>query len=162
MSAIGLTRSLRSTPLGIAIAVSALHSLNDAYTSFLPPLLPRIMGKLDLSITLAAGLMTALALGSSLAQPLMGRLADRRGRRALVVLGPMATGTFLSMMGLAPGFWTLVLCSPSAGSAAQPSIRLALRSRPGWGREAAAACATRSFRSAARQGTRWVPSRSYG
>jgi FSR family fosmidomycin resistance protein-like MFS transporter len=122
---------LRSTPLGIAIAVSALHSLNDAYTSFLPPLLPRIMGKLDLSITLAAGLMTALALGSSLAQPLMGRLADRRGRRALVVLGPMATGTFLSMMGLAPGFWTLVLLLAlgGLGSAAfhPPGASLAAR-----------------------------------
>ncbi|HET6638282.1 MAG TPA: MFS transporter [Gemmatimonadota bacterium] len=131
MSAVGLTRSLRSTPLGIAIAVSALHSLNDAYTSFLPPLLPRIMGKLDLSITLAAGLMTALALGSSLAQPLMGRLADRRGRRALVVLGPMATGTFLSMMGLAPGFWTLVLLLAlgGLGSAAfhPPGASLAAR-----------------------------------
>ena len=80
MSTVGVARSLRSTPFGIAIAVSALHALNDAYTSFLPPLLPRIMGELDLSITLAAGLMTALALGSSLAQPLMGRIADRRGR----------------------------------------------------------------------------------
>lgn len=131
MSAAVVTRSLRSTPLGIAIAVSALHSLNDAYTSFLPPLLPRIMGKLDLSITLAAGLMTALALGSSLAQPLMGRLADRRGRRALVVLGPMATGVFLSLMGLAPGFWTLVvlLALGGLGSAAfhPPGASLAAR-----------------------------------
>jgi FSR family fosmidomycin resistance protein-like MFS transporter len=131
MAPAALTRSLRSTPLGIAIAVSALHSLNDAYTSFLPPLLPRIMGKLDLSITLAAGLMTALALGSSLAQPLMGRLADRRGRRALVVLGPMATGVFLSLMGLAPGFWTLVLLLAlgGLGSAAfhPPGASLAAR-----------------------------------
>jgi FSR family fosmidomycin resistance protein-like MFS transporter len=126
-----LTRPLRSTPLGIAIAVSALHSLNDAYTSFLPPLLPRIMGELDLSITLAAGLMTALALGSSVAQPLMGRLADRRGRRALVVLGPMATGVFLSLMGLAPGFWMLVLLLAlgGLGSAAfhPPGASLAAR-----------------------------------
>ena len=51
-----MTPSIRSSPLGIAIAVAALHSLNDAYTAFLPPLLPRIMGELDLSITLAAGL----------------------------------------------------------------------------------------------------------
>ncbi len=126
-----MARSLRSSPLGVAIAVSALHSLNDSYTSFLPPLLPRIMGELDLSITLAAGLMTALALGSSLAQPLMGRLADRRGRRALVVLGPMTTGVFLSLMGLAPGFWMLVvlLAIGGLGSAAfhPPGASLAAR-----------------------------------
>lgn len=125
------TSSVRSSPLGIAIAVSALHALNDAYTSFLPPLLPRIMGELDLSITLAAGLMTALALGSSLAQPLMGRLADRRGRRALVVLGPMTTGVLLSLMGMAPGFWTLtvLLAMGGLGSAAfhPPGASLAAR-----------------------------------
>jgi FSR family fosmidomycin resistance protein-like MFS transporter len=126
-----VTPSLRSSPLGIAIAVAALHALNDAYTAFLPPLLPRIMGELDLSITLAAGLMTALSLGSSLAQPLMGRLADRRGRRALVVLGPMTTGVLLSLMGLAPGFWTLavLLVLGGLGSAAfhPPGASLAAR-----------------------------------
>lgn len=126
-----MTPSIRSSPLGIAIAVAALHALNDAYTAFLPPLLPRIMGELDLSITLAAGLMTALSLGSSLAQPLMGRLADRRGRRALVVLGPMTTGVLLSLMGLAPGFWTLaaLLVLGGLGSAAfhPPGASLAAR-----------------------------------
>jgi FSR family fosmidomycin resistance protein-like MFS transporter len=126
-----VTPSIRSSPLGIAIAVAALHALNDAYTAFLPPLLPRIMGELDLSITLAAGLMTALSLGSSLAQPLMGRLADRRGRRALVVLGPMTTGVLLSLMGLAPGFWTLaaLLVLGGLGSAAfhPPGASLAAR-----------------------------------
>ncbi|HET9333187.1 MAG TPA: MFS transporter [Gemmatimonadota bacterium] len=124
-------RGFHTGPLGVAIAVALLHAFNDAYTAFLPPLLPRIMGDLGLSITLAAALMTALALGSSLAQPLMGRLADRRGRRALVVLGPVATGGFLSLMGLAPGFWTLVaiLLLGGLGSAAfhPPAASLAAR-----------------------------------
>jgi FSR family fosmidomycin resistance protein-like MFS transporter len=123
--------SLRSGPLAVALAVAVLHGLNDAYTAFLPPLLPRIMGELELSITLAAGLMTSLALGASLAQPLMGRLADRRGRRALVVLGPMTTGVLLSLMGLAPGFWTLaaLLAIGGLGSAAfhPPGASLAAR-----------------------------------
>ena len=122
---------MRRGPLAVALAVAALHGLNDAYTAFLPPLLPRIMGELDLSITLAAGLMTALSLGSSLAQPLMGRLADRRGRRALVVLGPVTTGVLLSLMGLAPGFWWLVglLVVGGLGSAAfhPPGASLAAR-----------------------------------
>lgn len=122
---------MRRGPLAVALSVAALHGLNDAYTAFLPPLLPRIMGELELSITLAAGLMTALSLGSSLAQPLMGRLADRRGRRALVVLGPVTTGVLLSLMGLAPGFWWLValLVVGGLGSAAfhPPGASLAAR-----------------------------------
>ena len=143
--------SIRSTPLGIAIAVSALHSLNDAYTSFLPPLLPRIMGELDLSIALAAGLMTALALGSSLAQPLMGRLADRRGRRALVVLGPMTTGVLLSLMGLAPGFWMLLalLAVGGLGSAAFHPPGASLAARVGQGGRSGLRHAIFSFSGAA-------------
>lgn len=124
-------RSRRTGPFGVAIAVALLHAFNDAYTAFLPPLLPRIMGELGLSITLAAALVTSLSLGSSLAQPLMGRLADRRGRRALVVLGPITTGVLLSLMGLATGFWTLVaiLAIGGLGSAAfhPPAASLAAR-----------------------------------
>lgn len=121
----------RAGLMGVAVAVALLHALNDAYTAFLPPLLPRIMDELGLTITLAAALMTSLALGSSLAQPLMGRLADRHGRRALVVLGPVTTGTFLSLMGWAPGFAALVgiLLIGGLGSAAfhPPAASLAAR-----------------------------------
>jgi len=82
--------------------------VNDAYAAFLSPLLPRIMEKLGLSIALAATLAMTLSLAASFLQPLMGYLADRYGRRAFVVLGPLLSGVFLSMVGLAPSFWILV------------------------------------------------------
>ena len=41
----------------MAAAVAVLHGMNDAYTAFLPPLLPRIMQDMGLSITLAATLV---------------------------------------------------------------------------------------------------------
>ena len=51
--------------------------MNDMYASFVPPLLPRIMGDLGLSITLAATLAVAFSVAAALPQPLFGFLADR-------------------------------------------------------------------------------------
>ena len=104
----------------MAGAVAALHGANDVYTSFIHPLLPRLMARLDLSIALAATLTMVLALAASVAQPLLGHLADRGGRRALVVLGPVATAVFLSSIGLAPnlGVLFLLLALGGLGSAA--------------------------------------------
>jgi FSR family fosmidomycin resistance protein-like MFS transporter len=95
-------------PAFIAGMVALAHGVNDAYSSFLSPLLPRIMEKMDLSITLAATLAMTLSLAASLLQPLMGYLADRYGRRVFVVLGPLLSGVFLSLIGMAPTFWILV------------------------------------------------------
>lgn len=92
----------------LAGIIALTHGVNDAYAAFLSPLLPRLMAKMDLSITLAATLAMTLSLGASLLQPLMGYLADRYGRRLFVVLGPLLSGIFLSMVGVAPTFWILV------------------------------------------------------
>jgi len=95
--------------LAVAVAVAVAHGMNDAYAAFLHPLLPRIMEKLELSIALAAVLATVLSLAASMLQPLMGYLADRGHRRIFVVLGPVLSGVFLSMIGVAPGFGVLVV-----------------------------------------------------
>jgi len=92
----------------LAGAIALAHGVNDAYAAFLSPLLPRIMDRLGLSITLAATLAMTLSLAASILQPLMGYLADRYGRRIFVVMGPLLSSVFLSMVGLAPTFWILV------------------------------------------------------
>ncbi len=93
---------------GVALAVGVAHFLNDAYASFLHPLLPRVMENLGLSIAKAASLVMVLSLASSLLQPLIGYWADRYGRKLLVIAGPLMSGVFLSLMGFAPTFNTLM------------------------------------------------------
>ncbi len=119
-------------PLAVAVVVACMHGVNDAYTAFLHPLLPRLMEKLDLSIALAATLPLALALSSSVAQPLLGHVADRGEQRMLVIAGPVATAVFLSSMGLAPnlGILLVLLAIGGLGSAAfhPPGASMAVRS----------------------------------
>ena len=78
----------------VAMAVGIAHLLNDAYASFLHPLLPRLMDKLGLSITLAAALSMIFSLSSSIMQPMAGYLADRFGRKVFVIAGPLISGVF--------------------------------------------------------------------
>lgn len=93
----------------LALIVAAAHAFNDAYASFVPPLLPRIMNDLGLSITLAATLAVAFSIAAALPQPLFGYLADRHGRRIFAVVGPVVSGIFVAAIGWASGFWMLVL-----------------------------------------------------
>jgi FSR family fosmidomycin resistance protein-like MFS transporter len=89
--------------------LTAAHLINDAYTGFLAPLLPLLVGKFGLTMAAAGFLSSALAVSSSLAQPIYGYLADRLGRRYFVVLGPLLTSAFMSSIGLPRNYSLLVL-----------------------------------------------------
>ncbi len=127
----------QSSAMRLALIVAGAHAVNDMYASFVPPLLPRIMGDLGLSITLAAGLAVTFSIASALPQPLFGYLADRFGRRIFAVLGPVVAGVGVAAMGWAPGFWALVafLTVGGIGSAAfhPPGASYAVRVSAGKG-----------------------------
>jgi MFS transporter, FSR family, fosmidomycin resistance protein len=126
-----------SAAANVALWVTLAHGVNDAYTSFLNPLLPRLMSQMGLSIALAATLATTLSLSTSLLQPLTGYAADRIGRKPFVVLGPLFSGVFLSLMGGAHSFaaLALLLVVGGMGSAAfhPPGASLAARISQGPG-----------------------------
>ena len=93
----------------IILAVGIAHFINDGYSSFLSPLLPRLMDDLGMSIALAASLAMTWSLAGSLFQPAAGYLADRYGRKLFVVGGPLISAIFLSLIGLAPSVEILAL-----------------------------------------------------
>ena len=111
---------LRGATRRVVIAVGVAHFINDAYSSFLSPLLPRLMDNLGMSIALAASLAMTWSLAGSLIQPAAGYLADRYGRKLFVIGGPLVSGVFLSLIGLAPSVevLALILIAGGIGSAA--------------------------------------------
>jgi FSR family fosmidomycin resistance protein-like MFS transporter len=67
----------------------------------------------------------------------MGYLSDRVGRKTFVLMGPILSGVFLSLIGVAPGFWILVgfLVLGGLGSAVfhPPAASIAARVKEGKG-----------------------------
>ena len=113
-------RASQGSTRRVVAAVSVAHFVNDAYSSFLSPLLPRLMDHLDMSIAVAATLAMTWSLAASVIQPVTGYLADRYGRKFFVIVGPLISGIFLSLIGLAPsvGVLALILIAGGIGSAA--------------------------------------------
>ena len=96
------------------LAVS--HLINDSYVFFLPTLLPLILPSLGISLT-AAGLAVGLyQVTSSVAQPLLGHLADRYPVRWLAWLGLAATSVGAAGIGIAPNYWVLLLVLDRRGA----------------------------------------------
>jgi len=88
--------------------LTAGHFSIDSYSSFLAPLLPLLVQKLDLSLTMVGFLVAMSSVTSSFMQPVFGVVSDRMRRPWFVLLGPLCAGLFLCSVGLAPRFAVLV------------------------------------------------------
>ena len=101
------------------ILASSGHFINDFYNGFLSPLLPIIVLKLDLSLISVGMLLSIFSISNSLLQPVGGLIADRLKRNYFVLFGPMLAGIFMSFIGLANQYWTLllILCGSGIGTA---------------------------------------------
>jgi len=97
-------------------SATVAHFLNDFYVAFLAPLLPLVVTRFGISLTLAGLLATILNTSAALSQPLFGALADRMRRRALVVAGPALTAAAMGLMGLAPSYGSLIILLLVAGT----------------------------------------------
>lgn len=91
------------------------HVANDSYFGFLPPLLPLIVQRMDLPLSLAGLLATTLSVTGAVGQPLFGYFADRIRKGWLLALGPLG-GALLAFMLYMPNFWLLMLLMLVAGS----------------------------------------------
>ncbi len=91
------------------------HVANDSYFGFLPPLLPLIVERLDLPLSLAGLLATTLSVTGAVGQPVFGYFADRFKKGWFLALGPLG-GALLAFMLYMPNFWLLMLLMLIAGS----------------------------------------------
>ena len=103
-----------SFQIGTALTITGGHLIHDIFTSFLAPLLPLIIQKLGLSLTLA-GTLAAFQQLPSLINPILGLLADRGSLRRFVILAPTVTATAMTMIGVAPTYTALTILLLVAG-----------------------------------------------
>ena len=99
---------MSSSAVRVAVIIALAHGINDAYASIVPPLLPRIMDDLGISIAMAAVLGAAFSIATALPQPFFGYLGDRFGRRTLAVGGMLVSAVFVSIIGFATSYWMLL------------------------------------------------------
>ena len=99
---------------GQVLTIASGHFVHDIYSAFLAPLLPLLIEKMSLTLTLA-GSLTAFLQFPAILTPIIGHFADKYNLRYLVILAPALTATMMSIMGLAPGFWALALILIVAG-----------------------------------------------
>jgi FSR family fosmidomycin resistance protein-like MFS transporter len=96
------------------LTISSAHFVHDVYSAFLAPLLPLVIEKMSLTLTLAGWLSAFMQLPAILT-PFIGHLADKYNLRYLVIIAPALTATAMSAMGLAPNYGTLALLLILAG-----------------------------------------------
>src|SRR5919198_404674 len=89
--------------------LSAGHLGTDFANGALPALLPFLVDRFDLSYTLAATLMLASAVSSSVIQPLFGLWSDRRGAIWLLPVGVATAGVAIGLAADAPSYGLVVL-----------------------------------------------------
>ena len=88
--------------------ISAGHFFHDVYTSFLAPILPLLIEKLGISLSMV-GFLDVVRKIPSLFNPLIGLMADRICVKYLIILSPAISTISMSLMGLAPSYTILII-----------------------------------------------------
>src|SRR3712207_5976198 len=104
-------------------ALSSGHLAADLAQGALPALLPYLVVKFDLSYTMAAALVLAATISSSVVQPAFGLWSDARGALWLLPAGVVVAGAGMAAATVAPSYPLLlvaVLVSGLGGAAYHP------------------------------------------
>lgn len=106
-------RSLSSIPRTLAenqtlLTLSLMQILVMLGFGMVAPVLPLYALTFNVSAALVGLLVTAFGLARMLSNLPAGRLADRFGRRPLILAGPIVTAVGALLAAVAPNFWVLV------------------------------------------------------
>jgi len=84
------------------------HFFIDMYSSALGVMQPSLLAQYGLSLTQAGILAGTLVFSSSMMQPVYGYLSDRFHTYLFTALAPAVAAVFISSLGFASGYWTLL------------------------------------------------------
>ncbi len=91
-----------------AVTILSLgHFSHDVYSSFLAPILPILIEKFGLSYAMSSFLYLIRRI-PSLANPIIGILADKTSVRYFIILAPVLTASAMSFLTIAPSY--IVIC----------------------------------------------------
>jgi len=96
------------------LTISFAHFVHDTFSSFLAPILPLIIEKFNISLSMA-GLLTIFQRVPSLLNPLVGIIADKSAVRLLLTIAPSVTALSMSLIGVADNYILLSLLLMTAG-----------------------------------------------
>lgn len=95
--------------------LSAGHLFTDVNQGAVAALVPFLVAERGLSLTAAGTLVLAATLSSSIVQPLFGYFSDRTPLPSLMPLGVMLGGAGISLVGVAPNYPLILLCTVLSG-----------------------------------------------
>ncbi|WP_020676701.1 MFS transporter [Geopsychrobacter electrodiphilus] len=99
------------------IILSLAHLAHDTFSSFLAPLLPLLIAKLGMSLSMSALLDVSRRI-PALFNPFLGLLAEKTGVKYFVILTPAITAISMGLVGLANSFAVLFILLFVAGISA--------------------------------------------
>jgi len=94
--------------LGQVLPIIGGHFIHDTYSAFIAPLLPLLIERFSLSLTMA-GRLTAIIQLPSILNPFIGYIADKISLRYFIIFAPAVTATLIGVMGFAPNYASLTL-----------------------------------------------------
>jgi len=86
------------------------HFCSDINQSALGAMLPFFIASYHYNYATAASLVTATNLASSLIQPLIGRLSDKRELPYVIPLGLLLAGGGMSLTGFITNYYLILVC----------------------------------------------------
>lgn len=93
---------------GNVLLISMAHMVHDIYSSFLAPILPLLIEKLEMTYAMA-GFLSVVQRLPSLLNPLIGMIADKLSPRYFIIAAPSITAVSMSLLGVAPSYTLLVI-----------------------------------------------------
>ena len=101
-----MTQRIQKTKIFLAFGT---HMTTDIYASFIVGMIPVLTIKFGLSLFLVSVLTSVNFIAANLSQPIIGFLSDKYRIKYFLILGPLFASVFISLLGIAPAYWTILI-----------------------------------------------------